>query len=64
MGVVEVHASVPRACYDVPQCLAILIKRDNMSSEEAVEYMKFNVTGAYVGDRTPAFMIPITMKFN
>jgi hypothetical protein len=30
-----------------------------MSYEEALEYYHFNVTGAYVGENTPAFLKPI-----
>jgi hypothetical protein len=41
--------------YDRNKCLDILVKRDGMTYEEAVEFFDFNVTGAYVGDLTPAF---------
>jgi hypothetical protein len=32
------------------------MERDGMSSDEAIEYMEFNVIGAYVGELTPAFI--------
>ena len=32
---------------------------EDMSYEEAVEFFEFNVTGAYVGEHTPAFLTPI-----
>lgn len=44
--------------YDGAKCLKILMERDGMSHEDAVEYMDFNVTGAYVGDYTPIFLFP------
>lgn len=37
--------------YDREKAIKILVKRDKMSREEAVEYFDFNVTGAYVGEK-------------
>jgi len=45
------------AVYDYELCVGVLVKRDGMSEEEAVEYMDFNVVGAYVGESTPLFLI-------
>jgi hypothetical protein len=56
MGVVETFGQQPRSCYDSSKCINILIERDGMTTEEAVEYFEFNVTGAYVGEFTPAFI--------
>jgi hypothetical protein len=44
------------AVYDYNKCLKVLCDRDEMSREEAHEYMEFNVVGAYVGDFTPIFV--------
>ena len=44
------------AVYDYESCVHILTSRWIMSYEEAVEYMDFNVTGAYVGEKTPVFV--------
>ena len=44
------------ATYDIRKCIDILIKRDGMTEEEAVEYFEFNVTGSYVGENTPIFV--------
>lgn len=44
------------ACYDIEQCLKILMLEDNMSHEEAAEYFSFNVQSAYVGPQTPIFV--------
>lgn len=43
------------ALYDREKCIEILVKRDGMTAEEADEYISFNVTGAYMGEGTPAF---------
>jgi hypothetical protein len=44
------------AVYDANKCLQILIDRDDMNHEEALEYFNFNVIGAWVGDETPLFL--------
>lgn len=46
------------AVYDGTKRIDILVERDGMTHEEAVEFMDFNVTGAYVGDYTPIFLFP------
>ena len=42
--------------YDWDKCVDILRARDGMSLEEAIEFMNFNVTGAYMGEGTPVFV--------
>jgi hypothetical protein len=60
IGVVEgwwagnIHGQV--ALYDYARCVEILIG-EGLTEEDAVEHMSFNVTGAYVGEGTPAFAI-------
>lgn len=46
----------PLAVYDWDKCVEILMARDGMTADEAMEYMDFNVTGAYVGKGTPVFV--------
>ena len=48
--------NLPRAVYSYEKCVDILMQRDGMDREEALEYMEFNVTGAYVGKQTPVFV--------
>ena len=43
------------AIYDHARCIQIL-QRQGMTSDEALEYMEFNVLGAYVGRATPVFL--------
>mgnify|MGYP003136475091 FL=1 len=45
-----------RLIYSVDKCVEILVKRDEMTSEEAIEYMDFNVLGAYIGKDQPIFL--------
>lgn len=42
--------------YDYWKCIDILRERDGMSSEDAIEFMEYNVMGAYIGKYTPAFI--------
>jgi len=53
---------MPIACYDYDKCVVLLMKRDKMSETEAIEYMDFNVVGAWVGEGTPAFLVHGSME--
>lgn len=48
--------------YDRERCLEILQRRDGMEPLDAEEYFDFNVTGAWVGDATPAFSVWLAPK--
>ena len=43
------------AIYDYAKCVYVL-ERQGMTREEALEYMEFNVTGAYMGRAPPVFL--------
>ena len=45
------------ALYDYEKCVEVLIERDGMDYESAVEFMEVNVVGAWVGHNTPAFTV-------
>jgi hypothetical protein len=55
IGVTE-GVSEPVVAYDYDKCVEIFRIRDGMTEEDALEHMSFNVTGAYVGPRTPIFI--------
>ena len=42
--------------YDLDKLLGILMERDGMTEEEAREFYEFNIVGAWVGEKTPAFV--------
>lgn len=46
----------PVVAYSVEKILDILINRDGMTYEEAVEYYEFNIVGAWFGEFTPIFI--------
>jgi hypothetical protein len=54
IGYVEIFSRVV-AVYDRERCLATLMAQ-GMTLEDAEDYFSFNVTGAYVGEHTPAFL--------
>ncbi len=54
---VGVQFSREVAIYDYDKCLDVLIARDGMDIEEAIDYMEYNVVGAYAGKSTPVFLI-------
>ncbi len=52
-AIIGVCESSMRLIYSVSKCLEILEKVEGMSELEALEYFNFNVSGAYVGEKTP-----------
>ena len=48
------------AVYSWELMMKVLIERDKMTDEEAEEYISYNCTGAWVGERTPIIVMPIT----
>jgi len=47
----------PIVAYDYEKCLNILMERDGMNRPTAIDFMEFNVIGAYVGLNTPVFIM-------
>lgn len=52
------YGSPPLAIYDTERCVDILMRRDEMTYEEAMEYLSFNTLCAWMGEGTPIFMTP------
>jgi len=50
------RANIAVVAYDQEACLKILMERDGMTREEAVEFFDFNVLGAWMGENTPVFI--------
>tara|TARA_R110000823_G_scaffold189138_1_gene321028 strand:- start:144 stop:383 length:240 start_codon:yes stop_codon:yes gene_type:complete len=42
--------------YDNDKIISILMKKDGMTFEEALEYFHFNILGSWVGEGTPMFL--------
>lgn len=56
LGVGTKKGSEDSLVYSYEKCVDILIERENMSHEEAIEWMEYNVVDAYVGPTTPIFV--------
>jgi len=41
--------------YDIDRMVGVLVE-EGLSSEEAIEYLDFNVLNAYVGENTPLYI--------
>tara|TARA_R110001583_G_scaffold36735_1_gene120767 strand:- start:241 stop:498 length:258 start_codon:yes stop_codon:yes gene_type:complete len=57
LGMCVQFGTAPLVAYDYEKCVNILMKRDHMTKQEAVDFMEFNVIGAYVGLNTPVFIM-------
>jgi hypothetical protein len=42
-----------RLIYSVRRCIEILITDEEMTLEDALEHFSYNVSGSYVGEKTP-----------
>lgn len=50
-AIIGVETKTNRLIYSVSKCLDVLKKE--MTYEEAIEYFSINVSGAYMGEKTP-----------
>lgn len=50
-AIIGVDETTMRLIYSVSKCIEILML--DMSEEDALEYFNYNVSGAYVGEKTP-----------
>ena len=62
IGTAERHGMDTVIAYDLTKMVKILVARDDMSVEEAHEYLQFNVIGAYIGEYTPIIVNKMTVK--
>jgi len=52
-AVIGIEEGSMRLIYSVSRCIEILVVRDEMSLEESLDYFNYNVSGSYVGEKTP-----------
>jgi len=50
---------VPVVVYSGNQVVSILMERDGMEWDEAMDFIDFNIEGAYTGKDTPLLVWPI-----
>jgi len=53
---IDMNSEVPRVVYGVEKMIFILMHRDGMSEEEALEYLDYNVFSSYLGSGTPIYI--------
>ncbi len=46
-----------RVVYSYHKMVDLLVEDDNMTQEEAIDFLEYNVVNAYVGEKTPIFVI-------
>ena len=51
--IIGVNSEYTKVIYSYSKCVDVLINRDEMTKEDAVEWMEFNVVSAYMGEKTP-----------
>lgn len=51
----------PVAVYDREACIRVLVERDGMTHEDAVEFFNFNTLGSWVGEQTPIYVTVIPL---
>ena len=52
-AVIGIDERSMRLIYSNTKVIAILMERDGMEMEDAVEHFEYNISGAYVGEKTP-----------
>lgn len=52
-AIIGIEASSMRVIYSTSKCIDILMR--DMSEEDAIEHFGYNVSGAYIGEKTPIF---------
>lgn len=57
-AIIGVDAAGYRVVYDHDKMVKIMV-RGGMDHTEAVEYIDFNVIGAFVGDKTPIYVYKV-----
>ncbi len=62
MGLVQRCGQESVILYDTDKILGILVYRDGMTYDEAVEFFEFNILGSWVGDQTPAFFSKASLE--
>ena len=56
IGMAERIPLGPIVAYDVDKMLKIMVERDGMTYEEAMEYFGYNILGAWMGENTPVYI--------
>ena len=59
IGIASAIHMTPVLAYDISKIVSILMQRDGMTEEEALEFHEYNIEGGFYGEgRTPIFVDP------
>ena len=53
---VATRIGLEAVCYDINKVIRLLVEHDGMTEDGAMEYIDFNMRGAWVGEHTPVFL--------
>ena len=56
IGIAERPNLGPVLAYSIEKILRILVERDEMSYEEAIEYYDYNIGSSWLGEFTPIYI--------
>ena len=56
IGLDTTSAEIFRVVYDIDKIIEILMERDEMTEEDALEHFSYNIQGSYVGEGTPIYV--------
>lgn len=56
-AIIGIEEATFRIIYSIDKCINILMERDGMSDEDATEFFNYNVSTAWVGEKTPIWCI-------
>jgi len=57
-------ARTNRAIYSYEKCLDVLMDGDSeLTRDDAIEHMEFNVVGSYMGEGTPIFLLDMPHEY-
>ena len=60
-AIIGICKTSERIIYDKEKMIDILVDRDGMTWQEAMEYLEFNTWGAYMGEHTPIYLDSLDM---
>ena len=52
-AIIGVDEKSMKLIYSVKKCIELLIIDQLMTEEESIEYFEYNVSGSYMGEKTP-----------
>lgn len=62
IGLVGRFGSESVACYDYDKVIAQYVERDGMTEEEARKFFDDRVIGDWAGERTPCYLVRMTLE--